>query len=618
MANTTNSKTGKKRTQVTKKSRPQIVYALESKHYLVLGGILLLTLLSYLPVFHNGFVNYDDDKYVFENTNIIKPLGEAVKFFFTTFSHNDGYNASPVLMSVYALEYTIAGLKPELYHAVNLLLHLMNVMLVFWFIYWFSSRKFEVAAIVALLFAIHPMHVETVAWVADLKDLLYTIFFLGSSLCYYKYINPKTNRKIGWYLLVFVLYIFMMLSKPIGLTFWAVLFLYDFYLQRKFDIYVLFEKVPFLLLAIFYVILNLSVIQTNEMNEQGTFASLNIFQSAMVASYSMLKYVLRLFFPINLCSFYPYPILNEGQLPVIFMVALFVAVVLFYFIYRSLKYTRLITFGFLFFLFTVAVTLQYGKIYGYLTADRYTYLPYIGLLFIIGMGLHKLWNTKYKTSAITLLSIIILIFSVETYARCGVWESGMTLWTDVISQYKTLPGAYYNRGNLFKDENQLTEALADYNKAIELKPEYAEAYNNRAAIYFKESKYSEALMDYNKVIELDPKHVKTYNNRGTIYLQEKRFEDAIKEFNKAIELKPDYPSAYYNRGNAFMGIKRFEEAINDFTKAIEYKPNYPEAYFNKGISEYDIGKKDAACTDIQKSESMGYTPGKELYKQYCH
>ena len=208
--------------------------------YFWLGLILLITFISFYPVLKNTFTNWDDNAYVFENTHLSRPISEGIAYFFGP--HYFIGNYIPVTMMVYLLQFHAWGLNPEFYHLVNLLIHLLNVALVFWFIYLLSGKKTMVAAMVALFFGIHPMHVKSVAWIAELKDVLYTFFFIGGLIAYYKYCNVAAKKNFKFIAAAFLLFALSLLCKPAAVAFPLVLVLIDFYVDRRFTAKVWLEN----------------------------------------------------------------------------------------------------------------------------------------------------------------------------------------------------------------------------------------------------------------------------------------------------------------------------------------------------------------------------------------
>jgi len=623
---------------ILKKTGIKTNFSVSRRDYIGLSLILLITFIVYRVSLSNGFVNWDDDKYI-QNNPLITSID--LKVLFSTYVMG---NYHPLTILGYAIEYQFFGLNAPGYHMINLLLHLANVVLVFYTVFYLSNKTI-VALIACLFFGIHPVHVESVAWVSELKDLLYGFFFLSSYIFYLKYVKGQNKN---FYFFSILLFLCSLLSKGMAVSLPVVLLLTDYLKGRKMTRQTVIEKLPFFLLAVIFGIVAVYAQKSLGATESTVFP---LPQRIIFASYSFITYLIKLLIPLNLSSYYPYPIKVGATIPAqyyFYLVAILGLVIYLFYFYR---HSKKIIFGTIFFTVTIFFVLQLLPVGDTIMADRYCYIPSIGLFFLAGEGFYWLWNKNRKFVSVILTSLFVIFFSVQTYARCRIWENGLTLWNDVINKFKVIPAAYYNRGLYLFNENQDKEALNDFNKAIELKPDYADAYNNRGSLFLKQGKtdealndlnkaisynkdfiqsyfnrgfllyqkkqYAEALMDYNKVIELKPETGKltiVYNLIGLLYMNEKKYKEALDNFNKAIELQPGFTEAINNRGSLWIRQGKYEEAIRDYSTAIQLRSDYAEAYFNRGIAEFNSGKKDAGCQDWQRAASLGYQPATEAYR----
>ena len=617
----------------------------KQKYFIPLFFIAILSLVVFLPVLQNGFVNLDDDKYILDNTAL---SSFNLKQLFSGFVEG---NYHPLTMLTYAVEYHLFGLNAKGYHAVNLLLHLLNVILVF-YVVLFVSEKMEVALVASLLFGIHPLHVESVAWASELKDLLYTFFFLASYVCYLRFVKePKTK----FYFFSMLFFSMALFSKAMAVALPFVFLLTAYYKGKKMNTKFWLEMLPFFLLSfLFGVIAIIAQKSTNAIQDLDFFP---FHQRLVFACYGLMSYLFKLVAPFHLSAIYPYPIKRIASEAIPFwyysyaVLILAVAACVIY----SLRFSKKIFFGVAFFVCTVFLVLQLLPVGGAIMADRYSYIPSIGIFYLAGEGFLWMWNNRkslnYKRPVVILLAFPVILYSILTYARCSVWKNGMTLWTDVIHKEPTVALAYNNRAALWMDEKNYGEALNDYNKAIEIRPAYADAYQNRGVVLAGLNKYNEALNDYNKAIELKPRFVNAYNNRGMLQMNFQKQEEALKDYNKAIELDPAFSIAYNNRGNLFLNMQKYEQALNDyskaieldpanvkayngkgvllmrqqkndeavteFNKAIELLPGYNEAYCNKAIAQYNSGKKEDACRSLRQAADLGAQQAVDLMKQWC-
>ena len=553
-----------------------------------LAIILLITVLAYIPVFNAGFA-YDDINYIQKNT-LIRTI-DLNKIF----SENVMGNYHPLTMLVFAIEYHFFELDATGYHIVNLLLHLANVLLVFYSIK-LLIRKPEVALIAALFFGIHPLHVESVAWVSELKDLLYTFFFLGAYIFYLKYLQ---NREGKFYLIAILIFILSLLSKGMAASFPVVLLLTDYFKRRKMGTKVFLEKIPFFVLAIVFGVVAVFAQQlSNSVQEASAYS---FFQRIVFASYGFITYLWKLILPFKQSAFYPYPIKSGGELSIGYYIYPLLVLVVVAAVFLSRRFTQKVIFGFLFFSITVFLVLQLLPVGDAIMADRYSYIPSFGLFYLAGEGLYWLWNKKYRTSAIAITALFTLLFCIITFQRTGVWKNDLTLFSDVIDKHPTVALAYNNRGSFFWDEKKYDEALIDYNKAIELRPMYTEAFNNRGAVFLDKKRYQEAISDFNKVIELQKNYPAAYSNRGLAMMETGKNSEARADFDKAIELNADFAEAYYNRGLLSMTEKRSAEALKDYNKALELNPNYKEAIINRDVLLGKSRSPDEILADYNKA-----------------
>lgn len=611
--------------------------------------IALVTFAVYIPALNNGLTNWDDDEYVTNNPYIRSLSMESIQMMFNT-SVSVVSNYHPVTLLSLAFDYQLAASKtgeinPFPFHLTSVLLHVFNTIFVFLFVRMFTKGRIEIAAIVALLFGIHPMHVESVAWVAERKDVLYTFFMIPAFMTYLKYIEDglSSGQKANWYALTFGLFTLSVLSKPAAVVFPVLLLLIDYFKNRPLRVKMLVEKIPFFILALIMGLMTVSV-QSGE-DAVGDFAYYTLAQRFMLASYGFITYLAKLVVPVHLCSFYPYPKMENGM-PIIFMLAPFIVAALLGLAAWSHKRTKVGVFGLLFYAVSIALVLQFITVGDSLMNERYTYVPYIGIFMILGYGFSYVYRqtgaswANLKKGLIGLLAVYSLAMATLTVMRIPVWKSTFSLWTDVIEKFpERVPVAYNNRGNHYRTIKAYDKALADYDIAIKIRPKYDLAYNNKGNIYFSQQQDEQAIENYNKALEINPENIKTYVNRGASYTRLGKFGKAKQDFDKAIALDPNYPNTYLNRSvmqttlddyegalqsyNAYLKLvpnsvdmlnaravayqhlQRFPESIKDFDLAIRYKPNMGMLYMNRSYSYNALGRKGKALQDAQKAQQLG-------------
>ena len=632
--------------------------------YFVLVGILLITYIAYIPSLKNGFTNWDDNVYIAENDLIKDFSAKGIKKIFLLENHVS-LNYHPITILSLALDYKIDGFNPKTYHVTNLLFHLLNTALVFWFIYLLSNKKLIVAAIVSLFFGIHPMHVESVAWIAERKDVLYTFFFMASLVMYLKYIESIGKKKVLLYCLIVLLYLLSLLSKAMAVVLPIVFILIDYYKGRNLDKSLVIEKIPFFVLSVCF-----GLLASNIQSEGAAIAKFDTFttiQRLAFASYGMVNYLYNFFVPINLSCFYPYPNLVGENLPIIFYICPFIILAILILVYLSIKKNKDVVFGFLFFCVTIVLVLQFISVGQVIMADRYSYVPYIGLLFPIAMQFDWLQNQSgNKLKVIKQFSVLLILISSIlcvwlTYNRTKVWKNSDTLWTDAISKYPRAEAPYRNRGSYLINKEahdkgqkqvgvmEIDRALSDFTISINISPTSAKVFTNRANVYGLKGRFDLALADYSSAIALDNTDEQTFYNRAVTYSMMKQYDKAIEDYNTAIAMKSDFTDAiksraycyvdsknydnaiadlnaivvidstnpinYFYRGVAYFNSGNAEKALEDNTKAIELNSNYRDAYFNRSVIYNTLGKYKNALEDALKAQSLGYGVSPEYIQQ---
>jgi hypothetical protein len=524
----------------------------------------VITFLSYLPSLGNGFTNYDDDLYVTENKAITDISLPNIQRLFTSFKLG---LYKPLVMLSFALEYHFFKLTPQVYHLTNLILHLINCLLVFWMIYLVCGR-IPVAFITALLFGIHPMHVESVAWISERKDVLYSFFFLWAAICYLYY---RMAERRGFYYLSLSAFFLSLLAKPVALILPFILLIFDFLQGRKWDKEAMIEKVPFFLLSAAFVIINIFAhyLDPNPRPMQ----PMNLIDGFFTLTYCIAFYLKKIFWPFGLSCIYSYPKKTGGFYPLHFYLSCVVIISLTIGIFLLRKKSHKLFFGSLFFLIAILPALRLIPIFVGITADRYTYIPYIGIFYCLGEGISWLYRKEFRQgtllkSALTIVLIFVVgILSFLTFSRIKVWKDSLALWNNVVENYPEEPFSYYSLGLFYLKGNNPDLAIVEFNRAIQLRPDFIEARLNRAVIYSRKGTLDQAVLEYNQVIRYSSRCFEAYNNRGNIYGRKGRFDEAIADFTAAIKINPRYANAYYNRAVTYLLKKDYAKSLEDFRKA---------------------------------------------------
>ena len=508
--------------------------------------ILTVTFLAFVPSLGNGFIGWDDPGYLLENPLVRELSFKNIKTIFTSFV-NKAYHYHPLTIFSFAIEHHFAGFNPVSYHTTNLILHLFNTLLVFMFILILAKEKIS-AFIVALLFGIHPLNVESVAWVTARKNLLFVLFYLSAMICYIQH-SRRTQRVTVFFILTFILFVFSLLSKPAAVTLPLALILIDFYEGKKFQLNLFTEKIPFFILSLALGLLIVYDAKTPFENLYPAVQSFSFLERILLVCYAFWAYLYKLVWPLDLSCYYPYPEKISGHLPNYFAIYLIFVILLLWIMGRFFSKNKSFMFGFLFFIVTICLNFPISTISFTIMADRFAYLPFLGLFLILGNGVTWIYRREGKFAQyrrfgawFAVIGVILFLFA-QTWNRTMVWKNDYTLWNDVVLKYPKVPLAYYFRGNHFFQEQQLDLAIADYNQAIELMPHYFTVYNNRAVMYFLQEKPELALQNFNKAIFYKPTYASAYFNRGSFYLYYDRLEAAIADFDTVLNLEPNHPQA---------------------------------------------------------------------------
>ena len=578
--------------------------ASSKSHYKAIFFILLITLVAYLPAVKAEFVNWDDPDYTNKQT-----LAGFLSDYSLLFTKSIQGNFHPLTMFSLTLNYSLSGMDPWSYHLFNLLFHLANCLLVYRLALLLSNKNSIIAFTSAILFAIHPMHVESVAWVSERKDVLYGLFFILGLISYTKYVTTG-SRKQYWYTALFL--VLSLLSKPAAVIFPVALFCIDLLKKRKLSLRLFIEKIPFFLLVIPIGIL--TVLSQQKAGATGTGA-FSMGERILFVCYNFMMYIVKSIVPLNLSAFHPFPPTNKSLPVEYYLSPLFVITMAILFFY-SLKRNRIVAFGLLFFLVNSLLIMQFFLVGSAIYADRYTYIPYIGLFFIAGWLIDRYANTKLSR-AYAIIIPVTLVLSILTFRQAGIWQTSAKLWDNAI---KVQPSskAYDNRAVLFRDEKNYQKAIEYYTKAIHINVIDHEGYTNRGNVYFDLKQYDSAFQDFQKALSIKPDYYTAMDNLGALYGLRGQFDSAIIYLTRALSIKPDYAPAYRNRGLAYAQSGRNEEAIKDFEESLKTQPDDPDIINFIGACYLALKKYDQALSNINKAIELKPDPHFYLNRAYCY
>lgn len=471
------------------------------------------------------------------------------------------YQPLPVLFL--SLNYHFSGMNPSPMHLFNLLLHLINIILVFRLV-GLLFRNRNIALIIAFIFAIHPMNVEAVSWISARSSGMYTCFYLLSLIFYIRYVN--LDLKTRFFIYSFLFFVLSLFSKSQAVTLPLVLILIDLFYQRKLVTgKVILEKIPFFILSIIFSWITINNPSAKEIMTKGMLANYSPLDDFFMVCYSFGFYMVRFLAPFNLCAAYVYPPKTGSLLPFGYYLSplILVAAGLLIYRFRRIKFVK---FGALLFLATIFINIQLIPSRLVIVADRYGYFPYLGLM-IISVALIKqlidqypLLFRKYKTAGLALLLCYAAFFSVTLVSRNATWNNDYVFMSDMINKNPPVPylyRAYGTRGNWLKRQNRPEEALQDYSKAIDLKPDNALAYVNRASLNMQRKAFHEVISDADKAIALNYRPAAIFQIRSVAKFYQGDFAGALGDCDQCIRLDSTRKELFELRSVILDSLKGF-------------------------------------------------------------
>ncbi len=629
--------------------------------WLLAALLALATLAVYWPATRCGFINYDDPDYVTANPQVLAGLNwESVKW---AFCNPVSGNWHPVTMLSHMLDCQLFGLNPWGPHLINVLLHSLNAALVFLLLQQLTRSLWRSLA-VAALFAVHPLHVESVAWVAERKDVLSGCFGLLTLIFYVRYAQRQSSVEGGKsraatsggasslsrpamipasrlvsslappnhattpsdaergrpalnYKLALVFFVLGLMSKPMLVTWPFVLLLLDCWPLGRFTIYdlrftnfrslpslvtrhasLLLEKLPFFVLAAAASVVTLMV----QKQEGAVMSVVNLSFGARGANalISYCRYPGKLFWPTKLAVFYPLP----GHWPVekvLLAGGLILGLSMLFWVQR--RHRPWLLMGWLWYVGTLVPVIGLVQVGEQAMADRYMYLPSIGLLILIVWGGHELiknWPQRGMIlSGFSAGAIILCI--VVTRQQLGYWRNSEALFQHAIAMTEDNPVAHNQLGTAFFNQGKMDEAINQYQEAVRLQPSYADPYYNLGNALVKNGQTDEAIRQFQEYIDLNPNDPFAHYNLATAFYNEGQLDEAISQYREAIHSEPGYVDAHNNLGIALGRKGQLDEAIKQFREVIRLKPDFAEAYDNLGIALLNQNQIGGAISQFQEA-----------------
>ncbi|MBW1861390.1 MAG: tetratricopeptide repeat protein [Deltaproteobacteria bacterium] len=570
-------------------------------------SLTFITLASFWQVQYCDFINLDDIPFIIENPHIQAGLNKkAIVWAFTT-TYPDYWH--PLTWLSHMLDYQLYGLNPSGYHFNNLLLHIANTLILFLCLNRMTGARWR-SAFIAALFAFHPLHVESVAWVIERKDVLSTFFWMLSLWSYIRYVERPIMSK---YLLILLFFLLGLLSKPMLVTFPFTLLLLDYWpLQRFKHLYIkdgrfiglrpIWDKVPLIILATISSFATFFTAQSTS-----TVVSLNTLPikfrigNAFI-SYS--SYIKKMLWPQDLAVFYPHPghTLSISQVIVSGLLLIFISI---WFI-KSARSKPYLPVGWFWYLGTLIPVIGIIQVGALSMADRFTYIPLIGLFLIIAWGIPDLFKKWYYMKYVLIfcagfaLSLCIIL----TFFQVKYWKNSITLFEHAIEVNSNNYLAHYNLALASSKKGDFKKAIRHFDMTLRLRPDYASAHNEIGISLAGESRFKEAIEHHLKALLFDPENHTYHNNLGVTLAKHDKLEKAVSHYSEALRIKPDFITAHINLGLVFHQSRRFKKAITQYQNALEIESNHPKALFYIGLAYFSMGDHEAALKTYKILKSI--------------
>jgi tetratricopeptide (TPR) repeat protein len=590
-------------------------------------GLAALTIVAYAPVRHHESIDLDDPGYVFDNPHVAGGLtSSGVAWAFTT---GHAGNWHPLTWISHMMDASLFGLDPGAHHLVNLVFHVANTLLLFAVLAWLTGSLYP-SAFVAAVFGLHPTHVESVAWIAERKDVLSTFFWLLTMGAWGWYVRRPTGSGWGRYAIVGVVLALGLMSKPMLVTLPFVLILLDYWpLRRTLPLRSLvLEKLP-----LFALVVASSIVTFIVQRQGGAMSTLDVMPMSLRIGNALVAYVTYLWkivWPMNLGVFYPFPtqiapaaVAGAGLL----LAALTVVAV------RAQRTRPWVFMGWLWYLGTLVPVIGLVQVGTQALADRYMYVPLIGLTIAVAWSAADA-PARFRAGLAGAGVLIVLALTVATRAQLAYWQNSLMLWqrtvdvttdnyrarnslgaqlgnqgrpSEAIVQFTEALRLAPDRGEAFHIQHNLGRALADlgrfeeaiphYREALRLKPDYPEAHNNLGLALGRTGHPEEALAEYRLALEDRPGFAPAlsnlagaHNDLGFSLFSRGLTTDAIREYSEALQLRPDFALALDNRGFALAASGNMAAAVSDFRRAIAVDPKLEPAYHHLGLALAAVGQ----------------------------
>ncbi len=565
--------------------------------------LILITavLLVYWQVGDHEFINYDDNAYITDNAQVQKGLtSKGIIWAFTT-SHTGNWH--PLTWISHMLDCELYGLNPKGHHLTNVLFHMANAILLFVVLRWMTGAIWR-SGLVAALFALHPLHVESVAWAAERKDVLSTFFWMLTMVAYVHYVNRPGGKR---YLLVLITFSLGLMAKPMLVTLPFVLLLLDYWPLNRFNpravpgsvedqplgfrssgddkspiLKAVMEKTPLFLMSLFSCVVTVMAQQ-----EAGAISTLEIvpFKLRMANGLvSVVAYMGKMIWPQDLAVFYPHPV-SDLQIwkPVVAGLFLLILSTVALWVAQRCRYVLV---GWLWYLGTLVPVIGLVQVGEQAMADRYTYVPLIGLFIVVVWGfadLVKGWRSRRWVVSVS-AAVMVLALMAGSWLQVTHWKNSVRLFKHALDATSNNYVAHYTLGNALALQGNLTGSVSHYNKALQIHPNFAEAHNNLGNALALQGNLTGAISHYNKALQINPDHAEAHRNLAVGLDRQGRHQEAIQHYAEVLRISPHDAQSHNNLGVALAEQGRLKEAVAHFTEALRIDPNFKEAQRNLDLS----------------------------------
>jgi len=551
--------------------------------------LAVVTLVAFWQVIGNQFINYDDDDYVTANAHI---RTFDLPWAFTTFHEA---NWHPLTWISHMIDYRLFGANPAGPHAVNLLIHIASVILLFLVLRRMTGFVWR-SAFVAALFAIHPLHVESVAWVAERKDVLGGFFWMLTMLLYLRY----TERPdVGRYVPVALAFALGLMCKPMLVTLPFILLLLDYWPFRRLCTPKLIEKMPLIGLAV------ASGIVTFAAQHRGlAVGSIEQYPLGVRIANALVAYVaylVKTVYPVKLAVFYPHPGSSLPGWQVIGSGALLIAVTAL--AIRSARNRPHLLVGWLWYLIALLPVIGLVQVGMQAMADRYTYIPLIGVFVAVTWEIRRIGRIGL-IGLIGLSAAVVIGCMALTWRQVGYWHDSETLFRHALAVTENNAVAENNLGIALVYQGRFDEAIEHHRCAVEFKPGRADAHYSLGVALLRDGQPYEAVPEFERALAIDRNHAQAHSNLGAALIQLGDSPDAVTHLIQALAIEPDYAQAYNNLGMAYSLQGRLDDSVGEFRKAVQIDPGLADAHYNLAIGLGELNRIPEAIAECRKALAL--------------